>query len=462
VAVPGRASPVVRDEGLPAPPENGFGLVADGLRPVLPRWSGVSRHLPVVACSLADQAFAVGGGFLVNVVLARTQSKEEYGLFALCYSVFAFLLGLYHAAILEPYTIFGAGRYRERFSSYLRLIARSNAVLCLLLTAVLLLACLGLWRIATPAALRALAGLALAAGLLCTGHLLRRVFYLQRQPGLAAKCSGVSFLTVAGLLGVTVWVHRLNSFSVFLILALGWIAAGAGFGRKLRWGAPAQKFLETEPNYWREHWNYAKWVLATAFVFQFTTQGYFWLVGGLLSLKEVGELKAMYLLVAPVDQIFIAMSYLFIPALAARYAAQRRADFLHLWKRYALATLGVTGCFAVSVWLLGRPVMHLLYAGNYDGLARHLFVLALLPLLMGTGNTMNNALISSERPKLVFLAYVCSAAATFLGGIPLVLHFGLWGAVYGMLLSGVTYTGALAVAFSRRFPGRMAPHPVPA
>jgi len=81
---------------------------------------------------------------------------------------------------------------------------------------------------------------------------------------------------------------------------------------------------------------------------------------------------------------------------------------------------------------------------------------------MGTGNTMNNALISSERPKLVFLAYVCSAAATFLGGIPLVLHFGLWGAVYGMLLSGVTYTGALAVAFSRRFPGRMAPHPVPA
>jgi O-antigen/teichoic acid export membrane protein len=426
------------------------------------KWSGVSRHLPVVAYSIADQAFAVGGGFLVNIVLARTQSKEEYGLFALCYSVFAFLLGLYHAAILEPYTIFGAGRYRERFSEYLRLAARSNAILCLLVSGVLLLTCVGLWRIATPASLRALAGLALTAGVLCTSHLLRRVFYLQQQPALAAKCSVVSFVTVAALLWLAVRAHLLTSFYAFLILGLSWIVAGASFGSRLRWGATTKKFLEHEPHYWREHWNYAKWVLATAFVLQFTTQGYFWLVGAILSLKEVGELKVMYLLVAPVDQIFIAMSYLFIPALAARYAAKRTAAFLHLWKRYALATVGVTGLFAVSIWTLGKPVMHLLYAGNYDGLASHLFVLALLPLLLGIGNTMNNALIASERPRLVFFAYVSSAAATFLGGIPLVVHFGLWGAVYGMLLSGVTYTGALTLAFSHRFHRRVAAQPVPA
>jgi O-antigen/teichoic acid export membrane protein len=133
-----------------------------------------------------------------------------------------------------------------------------------------------------------------------------------------------------------------------------------------------------------------------------------------------------------------------------------------LWKRYALATVGVTGLFAASLWILGKPVMHVLYAGNYDGLASHLFVLALLPLLLGIGNTMNNALISSERPRLVFFAYVSSAAATFLGGIPLVVHFGLWGAVYGMLLSGVTYTGALTLAFGHRFHRRVAAEPVPA
>ena len=94
-----------------------------------------------VAYSFADQALAVGGGFLVNVALARTQSKEEYGIFALSYSVFAFLLGLYYAAILEPFTVYASGRYREHFSEYLRLMVRSNTILGCLLTATLLLSC---------------------------------------------------------------------------------------------------------------------------------------------------------------------------------------------------------------------------------------------------------------------------------------------------------------------------------
>ncbi|MGC2767395.1 MAG: hypothetical protein WB607_17945, partial [Candidatus Acidiferrum sp.] len=97
--------------------------------------------------SLTDQALTVGGGFLANVAVARAQTKEEYGLFALSYSVYALLLALYQAVILEPFTIYGSGRYRERFSEYLRLMVRSNAVMGLLLTASLLLICFLLSRV---------------------------------------------------------------------------------------------------------------------------------------------------------------------------------------------------------------------------------------------------------------------------------------------------------------------------
>jgi O-antigen/teichoic acid export membrane protein len=451
------------DETLPVPAavENGVWRAKSWLRFGVPSLPGVSRLVPVIACSLADQALAVGGGFLVNVVLARGQTKEEYGRFALSYSVFAFLLGLYHAAILEPFTIYAAGRYRERFSEYLRLMVRSNAILCLLLSAVLLLACLVFSRIAPQWTTPAFVGLALTAGVLLSGYLLRRVFYLQRQPGLAARCSLVSFLTIAALLGVAARTHLLNSFSVFVILALGWMAAAVSFRKRLRLGSPRRRFLEMEPDYWREHWKYAKWVFATALVLQFTTQGYFWLVGGFLSLKEVGDFKAVYLLIAPVGQVFIALWFLVVPALAARYAARRTKDFLALWKRYALGVVAVTGLFAAGLRVLGRPAMHALYAGKYDDLTSYLYILAFLPLLMGLGDTMNCALIASEKPKLVFLAYVSSAAATFFAGVPLVIHFGLWGAVYGMLLSGFMYTGSLALAFAYRFYGRLAPQPVP-
>src|SRR5260370_31228854 len=82
-----------------------------------------------IGLSIADEGFSVGGMFLVNVALARTQSKEEYGIFALSYSVFTFLAGLHNAAVLEAYTIYGSGRYHRSFPAYAWLLWRSNLLL---------------------------------------------------------------------------------------------------------------------------------------------------------------------------------------------------------------------------------------------------------------------------------------------------------------------------------------------
>jgi O-antigen/teichoic acid export membrane protein len=400
-----------------------------------------------VAYSFADQALAAGGSFLANVILARTQSKEEYGMFALSYSFYMFLTSIHNSTILEPYTVYGSGRYRAHFSEYLRLMARSNAILGLVLTGSLLLICLALLWIAPQLVSRALWGLALTVGILLSGLFLRRVFYLQGQSSLAAGTSLVFFVTVVCGLWLTVRAHVLDGFSVFLVLALGWIMAGLSFGRKLSFGKPQQSFLELEPDYWREHWKYTRWVLATAFVYQLTTQGYYWLVGGFLSVKEVGDLRAMYLLVTPVEQGFVALTFLVLPALASRYAAKRMGDYLSLLRRYGLAILSVTGLFALAVRAVGKPLMHALYAGKFDGLAPILFIFALLPVFTGIGCMLSNALNAAEKPKLVFLAYLCSAVSTVLLGIPLVMRFGLRGAVYGMLVSGGTYAGALFVGF---------------
>jgi O-antigen/teichoic acid export membrane protein len=407
----------------------------------------VPRKLITVAYSVADQALAVGGGFLVNVALARVQTKEEYGMFALSYSVFTFLAGLHNAAILEPFTVYGSGRYRERFSAYLRLMARSNALLAAALTGILLSTCLLLLVVAPRLVSRSLIGLGLAVGFLLSGLFLRRSFYVQRQPAFAAKSSLVFFLTVACGVWLAVKTHRLDSFSVFLILALGWIMAWVVYGRKLNLLRSQETFLEQEPAYWGVHWKYARWVLITAFVFQLMTQGYYWLVAGFLSVREVGELRAMYNLVMPVDQVFIAMCFLVLPIMAGHYAMKRMDHLLSLWKRFGLAILAGNALFALGMLLWGKQLMHVMYAGKFDGLSSLLLTLALLPLLMTAGNTMAQALNAAERPKLVFYGFLSSGAATFLLGIPLVIHFGLRGAVYGMLLSGVTFSVAIGIGF---------------
>ena len=444
----GSAPQLDSDETLHAPlgVVNEVGRANGWLRSTVAALPAVSRLVPV-GYSLADQTLAVGASFLVNVMLARTQTKEEYGMFALSYSLFTFLAGLHNSAILEPCTVYGSGRYRNRFSEYLRLMVRVNACVGLLLMSLVLLICLVLYWAAPQYLSRALLGLGVTVGVLLSGTFLRRVFYLQRQPALAAQASLICFVTVASALWLVAKAHVLNGFSVFVILALGWSAAGLGLGKKFALGHSGQSFLDSEPGYWREHWNFSRWVLLTAFVFQFTTQGYYWIVASFLSVKEVANLRAMQMVVAPMDQVFAALSFLVVPALAARYASNRMGNFLSLSKRYALGVVGVAAVFALVVRVAGRPVMHWLYNGKFDDLAPLLYLLAYLPLSVGIGNTMNDALKSVEKPRLVFYAYLCSGAATFLGGIPLVIHFGLPGAVYGLLLSGATYTAALAVGF---------------
>lgn len=397
--------------------------------------------------SLADQALAVGGIFLVNVAVARTQTKEEYGMFALSYSIFMFLSSIHNAAILEPYTVYGSGRYRERFSAYLRLMTRGNVLLGMLLSGMVLFGSLLIWWIAPQHASRAFVGLGLTVGVLLSGLFLRRTFYVRRQPALAARASFVFFITVAFALWAAIRVHTLDSFSAFLILALGWIVAGVGYARKLLFSHALEPFVEREPEYWALHWKYSRWVLITAFVYQLTAQGYYWLLAGFLSVKDVGQLRALYNLVAPVDQIFIALCYLILPAMAARHATKGMGDLLSLWKRFELAILAGSGLFVIGVRIWGTQLMHLLYAGKFDGLGPMLFTLAFVPLLMTTGNTMALVLNATEKPKFVLYGYLASGVATFGLGMPLVVHLGLRGAVYGMLLSAFVFSAAIGVSF---------------
>lgn len=368
-------------------------------------------------------------------------------MFALCYSIYIFLTGLHNAVILEPYSVHGGGRYHGHFLEYSRLMSRTNGLFGLVLSVLLLLVWAGLRWIVPAFATRSLLGLALTAAVLLTALFVRRTLYLRRRPDLAAKFSTAFFITLALLLFVSVRLGLLNGLSVFLVVGISWIIAGIGIRGELPGITSSGIFQTQQPSHWSEHWKYARWVLATAFVFQLTNQGYYWLVAGFLSLKEVGELRAMYILTAPIDQISVALTLLVLPMMAFRHASKRRSELVSLWKLYGVFTCGIAFAYAIAIRLLCKPLMHVIYAGKFDDVSVLLGTLAFLPLIMSAGNSLNVALKSIERPDVVLYAYVASGLATFAIGIPLIMHFGLRGAVYGMLVSAGIYTAVLVVGF---------------
>jgi O-antigen/teichoic acid export membrane protein len=400
-----------------------------------------------IGLSVADQGFTLGGMFLLNVTLARTQTKEEYGIFALSYSIFTFLSGLHNAAILEAYTIHGSGRYHERFDEYAYRLRRANAWLCVGLTATLAVAWGILHWTKPQLASQTMLAMALACGILLMASFVRRTFYIRRRPDLAARFSATFFFVCTVLLLIFLRARPLNGFYAFVIAASAWCVAGLAVAGKWHAGMSEKPVEDTEPQYWAEHWRYSRWVFVTALVFQLTGQAYYWLAAAFLSMKDVGELRAMYNLVTPVDQIFSAMILLILPMMSFRFASRRMGGLLPLWKGYCLFTLLVTAGYAVFMNIFGKQLLHLLYGGKFDDLASFLGILALLPVVMGVGNTVNAALKASEKPQAVFAAYITSGMATFVLGLPLILHFGMRGAVYGMLASGAIYTMTLSLGF---------------
>ena len=396
--------------------------------------------------SLTDQALSVGGMFLANIALARVRSKEEYGMFALSYSIYTFLSGLHNAAILEPFTVYGSGRYHRDFASYARLMWRSNATLGLVLTVVLLL----IWRVlhwtAPALASSALLGMALTCGVLLSAQFVRRGFYIQSKPALAANFSALFFVVLVVSLLLFAKYGVLNSFTTFVVAGIAWGLATIFFWRRLPGRAAAGQFHEVQPFYWREHWKYARWVFATALVFQFMTQGYYWLLAGFLSVKEVAEFRAMHILVMPVDQVFAALTLVILPGMAFCFASNRMAMLISRWRKCTLIFLSVSIVFGLVVRSVSQPILHLTYGGKFDDMAPLLGMLALTPFLMAAGNAANAALKAIEKPNIVLYGYVASGAVTFLAGIPLVSHFGLRGAVYGMLISAGTYTSTLVAS----------------
>ena len=69
--------------------------------------------------TLLDQGLFSGANFLVNILLARWLAPEEYGAFAVAYSIFLLLAAFHTAVLTEPMMIFGAGKYVDKFPKYL-------------------------------------------------------------------------------------------------------------------------------------------------------------------------------------------------------------------------------------------------------------------------------------------------------------------------------------------------------
>jgi len=396
--------------------------------------STAGAWLSKAVLAVMDQGLISGSNFVMGILLARWLSAEQYGAYALAFSIFLLLSQFYVSLLLEPMAVFGGSTYRYRQQGYL------GALLWMHLgTALIIFLVLGVAAgLAQGFHLGgnlpgALAAVTVAAPCVLLFWLVRRAFYLELAP--APAVLGAIFYCVVVLGGVFVVYRRgwLSAFSAFLLMAIGALLTSVFSLLRLK---PHFGLRNASPGLretWQQHWNYGRWALATSALLWMPTNVYFPVLSAFSGMAAAGELKALINLALPIGHTATALSMLF-----QTYAS--RVHHEHGERRLKSFSAKVTLLYAVGAaayWsllvLFREQVVHFLYGGNYQNLGHLVPWLALASILQVSIAGPAIGLRAMESPASVFWAYVASSAVSVLVGFPLAWAFGVRGVVISMM-----------------------------
>ena len=393
-------------------------------------------HKSVLA--VMDQGLVSGSNFLIGVLLARWLAPEQFGAYALAFSLFLSLAMLYQALLLEPQRVFGPSVYQASNREYLGMLLWFHVALGLFVFFILAISAGLLYQLSKSTTLPgALAGAALAAPCILLYWLVRGALYVRNAPEMAVK-GGLLYFTLA-VVGLLLVLRRgiLSPFTAFAVMGVDAMATGVFLLIRLR---PVFKLGANHHELRRaaeRHWRYGRWALGSSLIGWVNGDIYYPLVSVFAGVAAAGALKAVLNLAAPVSQTYTGLSQLYLPH-GARMHAQNASTGLNRF------TLRITWLFAggaviywVIVILLGQPIFRLLYAGRYVGTVGLLPWIAVASVFGSAISGPVIALKAMQSSYSVFVASAVSCVISLAVGIPATRFFGLRGVMSGLVLSTV-------------------------
>ncbi len=422
--------------------------------PLLSRRFITEKFLPWVAkggLALLDFGLYSGSNFLLGILLARWMAPEQYGAYALVFSIFILVTFLYQALLLEPLSVFSGTTYSKNLRGYLKsnfwLHWGVSAVICVLMGATAIAARVW-WH--SPASAMAFAGMTAATPFILIHALGRRSFYLKLSPGPAAFGSSFYCILVVSGSFLVYKLGWLSAFSAFLVMGFAALVGGVimvfQLNAKLEPATTEMHLTET----WKKHWDYGKWALGTCIVGWIPTYVYIPLVSKFSGLAVAAELRALMNLGGPVLQTYAALSMLFLPFAARVQGTEGRQGSSALTRK--LTALFVVG--AIAYWIvlipLRRPLFQLLYAGKYMDASSLLPLFAAETVIWSAALGPAIVLRAMEYPRSLFFANAAASVVAIVFGIPATRYFGLHGVVWSMVVANVLYVVVAFIMLERK------------
>jgi O-antigen/teichoic acid export membrane protein len=394
--------------------------------------------------AIFDQGLVTGSNFLVNIVLARWLPADQYGAYAIAFSVFLLVGMLYQSLLLEPMGVFGASTYKNSLRGYFKDMLGLHAISSLVIVVVTGSAAGIAFELGKANGLAgALFGIALAAPLILLFWLVRRGFYIQLAPGPSTVAGVVYCLITLGGLMLAYRQGWLSPFTALLLMGVGGLGAAVPLlmylMRTLSPDVSTTDFSET----CLRHWRYGRWALASSTLAWVPVNIFYPLVSSFAGIAQAGDLKALVNLTAPVWQPVAALSTLLLPYATKTQEQKGAADAHRLSRQVSLVFMSGTAVYWCLLFLFRNSAFHALYSGRYAGVMYLIPVLALGSTFWSGFVGPANALRAMESPMSVFYAVVFASAAAIVIGVPCTRFLGLKGAIWAMTASqGIGFVAA--------------------
>jgi O-antigen/teichoic acid export membrane protein len=388
--------------------------------------------------TLADQAVMSGGNFLMQLLLLRAFTREEFGLYGVGFTVVQFLLNTQAALVTAAYMVHLPKLSEDARPAY----AGSTLVHQLIASAC------GVAALAASAATLYLMDRqpGLGAVLACQAVVL--AFVLFRDYARQLSFAGLRVTEALGLdtifvgvqfagMGLLAWRGELTAPRAFLVMGLASLLAITVW-----WFGSAQRFRPSRAQAladWRRNWRFSRWIFATSLAFLASNLAYPWVLLYFHGPAANGVLSACLLIGFQLINPFILG--------IGNFIAPRSAHALHEEGLFALQGLvrkvdllfaAVVGGYFVVLLFAGEWILGLFSGGKYPGEAHVVHWLALGQLFFALTITANHALNALEQPNIAFQALLLAALVTWTAGVWLVWQYGALGAAAGQTLGAGT------------------------
>lgn len=311
----------------------------------------------------ASQALISISNLVIGLVLARTVSPREYGLYVLGFSIAMIVVGVQESLVSTPVTVRLATATPVR---KVRLLAQTRHALTsvsLLLFGAAAVWDLALWATSTGESIRFFGTCSVVAALGWGAWDFRRTesFALGSTRRLA-RIDMTYVVLVLGGFGLLLLAGQISARAVLLDVGVAGILAAAVSGGRQPFQAARLPRLKRMMGCW---WQTGRWSFGASQITWIQSQGYIYLVSGMLSIAALAAVSAARMLFAPLATLFAAWAKSSLPQLARLFGERDRSGFWRAMGVGLVLFLAINCLWGISLFAARGFVAETVFLGKY-------------------------------------------------------------------------------------------------